>query len=306
MTGSKLTTLNTPPPERAPRLSAPRSPAVFTDPRDLLHDPLDSRAIRSVDRRRARRGTHPPVDVLTAATAAILRSARGRTEPTAKTATPGQGPQKLQNHGSEDPIMTKSSPPPASPSEPTTAPDPSDAPNSAPSGAPTKVYAHLQAQPAGNALTATEIALATGLGRSTVGKALTALAKRKLAVRQPGAPASGHRNPDRWTAAGTSTRAAENKPASAAPESRQLTADGRPKRRAPGKLRERVLEFLQERPDEEWGPTGLSRKLEASSGAISNALDKLVLLGQARQTSDRPRRFTAVPASEPEPAKASG
>lgn len=65
-------------------------------------------------------------------------------------------------------------------------------------------------------------------------------------------------------------------------------------RRAPGQLRERVLQFLRERPGEEWGPTGISRKLEASSGAISNALDRLVKQGLARQTGECPRRFTSV------------
>ncbi|WP_419994493.1 MarR family transcriptional regulator [Streptomyces boninensis] len=206
------------------------------------------------------------------------------------------------------------------------------------SGAPANVHTHLQTQSAGTALTVTEIALAIGLGRSTVGKALTTLEERGLVVRQPGNTTSGRRSPDRWTATGT----AEIKPGAAAaagdagarqtsvpdvwtgilvavePEPPVTCLDGRaatdtgkaqnparpqasygpPKRRAPGQLRERVLQFLQERPDEEWGPTGLSRQLEASSGAISNALDKLAQLGLARQTNDKPRRFTAVPAPE--------
>ncbi|MFC7306790.1 MarR family transcriptional regulator [Streptomyces monticola] len=70
------------------------------------------------------------------------------------------------------------------------------------------------------------------------------------------------------------------------------------KRRAPGQLRERVLEFLCERPGEEWGPTGISRRLEASSGAISNALDRLVKQGLVRQASVHPRRFVAISATE--------
>jgi DNA-binding MarR family transcriptional regulator len=65
-------------------------------------------------------------------------------------------------------------------------------------------------------------------------------------------------------------------------------AAGKQPRRAPGQLRDRVLEFLRQRPGEEWGPTGLSRQLEASSGAISNALDRLATLGLVRRTSDKP------------------
>ncbi|WP_419997806.1 helix-turn-helix domain-containing protein [Streptomyces boninensis] len=210
------------------------------------------------------------------------------------------------------------------------------------SGAPANVHTHLQTQSAGTALTVTEVALAIGLGRSTVGKALTALEERGLVGRQPGSTTSGRRSPDRWTASGTveikpgaaaeagSARvqqtlvpdvrtgigvAAEPEPPVTCPDGRAATdtdkaqnparpraSYGPPKRRAPGQLRERVLQFLQERPGEEWGPTGLSRQLEASSGAISNALDRLVQLGLARQTSEKPRRFTAISELEPDPA----
>jgi DNA-binding MarR family transcriptional regulator len=86
-----------------------------------------------------------------------------------------------------------------------------------------------------------------------------------------------------------------------APAATAAAAAGKQPRRAPGQLRDRVLEFLRQRPGEEWGPTGLSRQLEASSGAISNALDRLATLGLVRRTSDKPRRFTAADAKEPNP-----
>jgi DNA-binding MarR family transcriptional regulator len=86
-----------------------------------------------------------------------------------------------------------------------------------------------------------------------------------------------------------------------APVSAAATPSSGRQRRAPGALRHRVLTFLQDRPGEEWGPTGLSRQLEASSGAISNALDRLVTLGLAQRTSEKPRRFTAVTPEEPTP-----
>ncbi|MCQ4081836.1 hypothetical protein NGB36_14770 [Streptomyces sp. RB6PN25] len=85
------------------------------------------------------------------------------------------------------------------------------------------------------------------------------------------------------------------------PPFRATAVYGGKQRRAPGELRSRVLTFLRDRPGEEWGPTGLSRQLGASSGAISNALDRLVALGLARRTGEKPRRFTAATADEHDP-----
>lgn len=63
------------------------------------------------------------------------------------------------------------------------------------SGAPTAVYTELVATPG---VTAAELALAAGLGRSTTGKALVTLEEHGLAVREPGGHEGARRTPDHW------------------------------------------------------------------------------------------------------------
>jgi DNA-binding MarR family transcriptional regulator len=61
-----------------------------------------------------------------------------------------------------------------------------------------------------------------------------------------------------------------------------------------GALRDRVLEHLSEYPGKEFTPYEIGRALDSSSGAVANALDRLVSLGQAELTCERPRRFRLV------------
>jgi hypothetical protein len=58
-----------------------------------------------------------------------------------------------------------------------------------------------------------------------------------------------------------------------------------------GALRDRVLEHLNEYPGKEFTPYEIGRALDSSSGAVANALDRLVNLDQAELTCERPRRF---------------
>ncbi|MEV0830188.1 hypothetical protein [Nonomuraea rubra] len=58
-----------------------------------------------------------------------------------------------------------------------------------------------------------------------------------------------------------------------------------------GGLRDRVLNHLTEHPGKDFTPYEIGRVLDASSGAVANALDRLVGLGQAELTCERPRRF---------------
>lgn len=68
-------------------------------------------------------------------------------------------------------------------------------------------------------------------------------------------------------------------------------------RLAPGALRGRVEDFLRDNPGEEFSPTAIANALGGkSSGAVSNALDKLVQDKVAVKTQDKPRRFALAPA----------
>ncbi|WP_405408560.1 helix-turn-helix domain-containing protein [Streptomyces decoyicus] len=76
-----------------------------------------------------------------------------------------------------------------------------------------------------------------------------------------------------------------------APAPSAPSAEGR---LAPGALRQMVINHLQAHPDEAFTATRISRIIEKSSGAIANALDKLVTQEIAEQVNDRPRTFRLV------------
>jgi len=52
-----------------------------------------------------------------------------------------------------------------------------------------------------------------------------------------------------------------------------------------------VLAHLDEHPDAEFTPHEIHKVLSHSSGAIANALETLVKLGEAEVATEKPRRF---------------
>ena len=60
-----------------------------------------------------------------------------------------------------------------------------------------------------------------------------------------------------------------------------------------GALRGMVEDYLTEHRGEWFSPSAIGKALGRSSGAVSNALDKLVADGYAVQTQEKPKRFTA-------------
>jgi hypothetical protein len=72
----------------------------------------------------------------------------------------------------------------------------------------------------------------------------------------------------------------------------------------PGQLRDLVAAHLAANPAAEFTPHAIGRVLGRSSGAVANALDRLTALGQARLTTDKPRRYQhqAARSSTPAPA----
>jgi hypothetical protein len=59
----------------------------------------------------------------------------------------------------------------------------------------------------------------------------------------------------------------------------------------PGGLRDKVLAHLVAHPDGEFTPHEIHKVLDHSSGAIANALETLVKLGQAGVATEKPRKF---------------
>ena len=98
-----------------------------------------------------------------------------------------------------------------------------------------------------------------------------------------------------------STKAAEPADGGTTPEDATETASDRGKsdRLAPGGLRGMVEDWLRDHSGEQAGPTKIAKDLGGkSSGAVSNALDKLVEGGVAVKTQDKPKRFALAPAEQ--------
>ena len=129
-------------------------------------------------------------------------------------------------------------------------------------------------------LTNAEIATATGLGRSTVGKTLAALERAGMARRSPGGREGGRRLPDRWSIGSSDDRSPAEKSAG---------------RLRPGQLDGLVLDFLNAQvEDAAVGSTAVAKALGRSAGAVGNCLTRLAAAGQVRQASEKPRRYSAV------------
>jgi hypothetical protein len=88
--------------------------------------------------------------------------------------------------------------------------------------------------------------------------------------------------------------AQRQKPRSGARTGKPATApktDAGTSRLGSGQLRDMVLKHLRDHPDEDFSPSAMGKALARSSGAISNACDRLQADGAVTRTSDKPRKF---------------
>jgi predicted transcriptional regulator len=65
----------------------------------------------------------------------------------------------------------------------------------------------------------------------------------------------------------------------------------KPARLGSGALRGLVEDYLRDHAADTFGPSGIGTALGRSAGAVNNALEKLVEIGYARRTQDKPKRF---------------
>jgi DNA-binding IclR family transcriptional regulator len=142
----------------------------------------------------------------------------------------------------------------------------------------TSADAVVRALASGSELTGAEIATVTGLGRSTVGKALVALERRGVVRRQPGGRDGRRRLPDRWSTAQTDD---SSSPASAT------------RRLRPGQLDRLVLDCINSQ-GAAVGATVVAKALGRSGGAVGNSLSRLAAAGLVRKVSDKPRRYSST------------
>jgi predicted transcriptional regulator len=144
--------------------------------------------------------------------------------------------------------------------------------------------------------TATELAQAAGIGRSTAAKLLAALTDQHRVLRRPGGHHDGRRAADRWT-----LPPPPPSPDSSAPPTAAATPPAEPPptgsgRLGAGQLRQLVLGCLAERPGQALSPTAIAKTLDRSAGAVANALQILAGQGAVTQTQPKPRRYTITAA----------
>jgi DNA-binding MarR family transcriptional regulator len=199
-----------------------------------------------------------------------------------------------------------------------------------------RLWEALQANPNS---TAADLSTEAGIGRSTAAKILARWANKGSVSRTPGITEGGRRAADLWsitepeapsvTSKAVEIEHADTENATTAPstdtdetmadgdspeevtadaavptaDDKDTSEDGQQKmRRLPsGGLRGLVEDWLRDHPGEEFSPNAIGKALGRSSGAVANALDKLVAAGYAAQTQDKPKRFTAVKTT-PDPA----
>jgi predicted transcriptional regulator len=144
--------------------------------------------------------------------------------------------------------------------------------------------------------TATELAQAAGIGRSTAAKLLATLAGQGRVLRQPRGHHDGRRAADRWTLPPPVPTQGLGAPPTAAPTPPAKPPPTNSGRLGAGQLRQLVLGCLAERPGQALSPTAIAKTLDRSAGAVANALQVLAGQGAVVQTQPKPRRFTITAA----------
>lgn len=139
--------------------------------------------------------------------------------------------------------------------------------------------------------TAEHLAAHTGLGSSTVRKALLALLAAGRSHRVGGGLDGGRRQPNRWSAVPADTTPGAETPSRAAAPT--LEPAPQPARRlVRGGLAAQVAAYLQDHPDSDFGPVAVAKALGGrSAGAVGNALTKLTDAGAVVPVSDHPKRY---------------
>ena len=144
--------------------------------------------------------------------------------------------------------------------------------------------------------TATELAQAAGIGRSTAAKLLATLAGQGRVLRQPGGHHDGRRAADRWTLPPPGPTQGLGAPPTAAPTPPAKPPPTNSGRLGAGQLRQLVLGCLAERTGQALSPTTIAKTLDRSAGAVANALQILAGQGAVTQTQPKPRRYTITAA----------
>ncbi|MEV0675909.1 hypothetical protein AB0I60_05225 [Actinosynnema sp. NPDC050436] len=165
-----------------------------------------------------------------------------------------------------------------------------------------KLWQALQDNPGS---TAAALAVAAGIGKSTAPKILTRWERDNLVTRAPGIADGGSRPADRWSIT-TAEEPTDDQPTDEQPtddesggaHEEQVDGETKPKseRLASGALRGMIEDYLRENSGQDFSPNAIGKALDRSSGAVHNALEKLVASGYAVRTSDKPKKYSLAAA----------
>ncbi|WNV90198.1 MarR family transcriptional regulator [Umezawaea sp. Da 62-37] len=170
--------------------------------------------------------------------------------------------------------------------------------------------------------TATALSATAGIGKSTAPKILTRWEKDGFVVRTAGIADGGSRPADRWSIVTDDQPIEEPEPddqptddqptdqpepddqptddqPTDQPEPDDQPTDDQPEksqRLAPGALRGMVEDYLRDNSGD-FSPNAIGKALNRSSGAVHNALEKLVESGYAVRTSDKPKKYSLAAAT---------
>ena len=137
-------------------------------------------------------------------------------------------------------------------------------------------------------VTAADLADALAIGQSTAAKHLVALEAAGSVRRTPGGRVAGIRVADRWSVMAPAADDAAHDDADHAASDGPVRSTDRLSR---GELGTLVRAYLAARPGEDLGPTQIGKALGRSQGAVSNALARLEVAGDAQLVSASPRRY---------------
>ena len=174
-----------------------------------------------------------------------------------------------------------------------------------------RLWAALQAHPGS---TTEQLAAHASLGQSTAGKILARwVSEATISRNMPNGTGKGRR-PATFTIAASADvipGASDTHPERDKPASDDVATDPTPSdptpgddtsaekvaRLTPGGLRGMVEDYLRDHPTDDLGPAKIGTELGRSSGAVANALDRLVKDGYAQMTSPKPKRYRLAPAA---------
>jgi predicted transcriptional regulator len=134
--------------------------------------------------------------------------------------------------------------------------------------------------------TAAALSTAAGIGKSTAPKILTRWENDGLVTRTAGIADGGSRPADRWSIT-TDDQPADDQPTDIGAGKQSEKSQ----RLAPGALRDMVEDYLRDNSGK-FSPNAIGKALNRSSGAVHNALEKLVESGYAVRTSDKPKKYS--------------